>query len=128
MKHPDMNHRAPRDGAGDPSPLDPELALITRYLTMDLPPDEWDRVDTRLANDDDFHDKAWPLLKAFKAPQASWPSVIPGSAETGEPLPEVSDAEVRRLFEAFCAAIGRTPDLQPIVTDVVPGAEVTPPT
>jgi hypothetical protein len=84
--------------------LDPDLVLVPKYLNFDLLPDEWDCMDARLAaddDDDDLHEKAWPLIRAFQDASGSGPSATPR---------DVDEARVRRALERFCRSIGRTPD------------------
>src|SRR6266566_3749764 len=96
MKDADMRHRGHRSG---PYQLDHEMVLVTLYLDKKLPPDLWELIDQRLAEDEDFYDRAWPLIKAFNE----------------EPSHAVDEARLRRSVERVRASVGRTPEGELIV-------------
>ena len=58
MRDAEMNHWESHYPEADPSQLDPEMVLVLKYLHNELSPEDWDRVDERLAEDEDYHERA----------------------------------------------------------------------
>src|SRR4051812_42288857 len=70
-----------RDNMKELDQIDPDIVLMTAYLDNRLSPAEAAAVDTRLADDEAFFDKVWPLLDAIDLPLAG---VTPSDREEGE--------------------------------------------
>jgi hypothetical protein len=72
---------------------DPDLALLTDYLSHQLPPEEVEAVERRLQEDDAFWDLAEPLIAAWSVPP-KWQR---------EPM---SQEELARSWDRFTKRVG----------------------
>jgi hypothetical protein len=72
-------------------PIDPDIELISAFLTLDMPAEEMVKVEDRLANDAEFRQKCAPLIWLWDTPISFTPPSERNAPRTPPPPPPMSD-------------------------------------